>query len=90
MEQIQLTSASALNEQTQQTNLDVDQAVVSLEAEVPEALYLGMKEFIEKHPNWDKYRVMSSSLANFLFQNGCSDRAVTEYYLNDLFNRSKA
>ncbi|MFL0774277.1 MAG: DUF2811 domain-containing protein, partial [Prochlorococcus sp.] len=34
---------------------------------------------------WDQYRVMSSALANFLFQNGCGDRAVTERYLNDLF-----
>ena len=27
---------------------------------------------------------MSSSLANFLFQNGCEDRAVIEKYLNNL------
>lgn len=61
---------------------------VSLEAEIPEVLYRGMKEFIGSHPNWDQYRVMSSALANFLFQNGSSDRAVTERYLNDLFSRS--
>jgi hypothetical protein len=29
-------------------------------------------------------------LANFLFQNGCSDRAVTERYLDDLFSRSQS
>ena len=33
----------------------------------------------------DQYRVMSSALAHFLFQNGCDDRAVTERYLDDLF-----
>ena len=60
---------------------------VSMEAEIPEVLYRGMKEFIGSHPSWDQYRVMSSALANFLFQNGCSDRAVTERYLNDLFSR---
>ena len=48
-----------------------------------------MKDFIGSHPNWDQYRVMSSALANFLFQNGCDDRAVTERYLNDLFSRSQ-
>ena len=58
---------------------------VSIEAEVPEVLYRGMKDFIGTHPHWDQYRVMSSALANFLFQNGCEDRAVTERYLNDLF-----
>ncbi len=61
---------------------------VSLEAEVPEVLYNGMKEFLGDNPNWDQYRVMSSALANFLFQNGSEDRAVTERYLNDLFTRS--
>jgi hypothetical protein len=63
---------------------------VSMEAEIPEVLYRGMKEFIGAHPNWDQYRVMSSALAHFLFQNGCEDRAVAERYLDDLFSRSQA
>ena len=62
-------------------------AYVSMEAEIPEVLYRGMKDFIGAHPTWDQYRVMSSALAHFLFQNGCEDRAVTERYLNDLFTR---
>ena len=62
-------------------------AYVSLEAEIPEVLYRGMKDFIGEHPNWDQYQVMSSALAHFLFQNGCDDRAVTERYLDDLFSR---
>ena len=62
-------------------------AYVSLETEIPEVLYRGMKDFIGEHPHWDQYRVMSSALAHFLFQNGCDDRAVTERYLNDLFSR---
>ena len=60
---------------------------VSMEAEIPEVLYRGMKAFIGEHPNWDQYQVMSSALAHFLFQNGCEDRAVTERYLDDLFTR---
>ena len=46
---------------------------VSLEAEIPEVLYRGMKDFIGSHPNWDQYRVMSSALAHFLFQNCHAD-----------------
>lgn len=63
-------------------------AYVSMEAEIPEVLYRGMKEFIGEHPKWDQYQVMSSALAHFLFQNGCEDRAVTERYLDDLFSQS--
>ena len=62
---------------------------VSLEAEIPKELYKGMKDFISTNSNWDQYSLMSSALANFLFQNGCKDRVVAENYLNDLFSRSK-
>ncbi len=72
------------------TDQSVIEDCISLEAEIPEALYKGMKDFIGGNPDWDQYKVMSSALANFLFQNGCEDRAVTERYLNDIFNLSDA
>ncbi len=66
-----------------------EKEIISLETEIPEVLYDGMKDFIISNPMWDQYKVMSSALAHFLFQNGCSDRAVTEKYLDDLFIRSE-
>ncbi len=65
---------------------DLDLMSVSLEAEVPEALYAGMKDFICGNDNWDQSKLISSAITNFLFQNGSEDRAVTEKYLNDIFN----
>ena len=65
---------------------DLDLMSISLEAEVPEALYVGMKDFISGNQNWDESKLISSAIANFLFQNGSDDRAVTEKYLNDIFN----
>ena len=65
---------------------DLDLMPISLEAEVPEALYVGMKDFINGNKNWDQSKLISSAIANFLFQNGSDDRAVTEKYLNDIFN----
>ena len=65
---------------------DFDVMSISLEAEVPEALYVGMKDFISGNENWDQSKLISSAIANFLFQNGSDDRAVTEKYLNDIFN----
>ena len=61
---------------------------ISLEAEVPEAIYVGMKDFISSNHNWDQSKLISSAIANFLFQNGSEDRAVIEKYLNDIFNLS--
>ncbi len=59
---------------------------VSLEAEVPEALFEGMREFIRNHPQWDQYSVITSALAGFLFQNGARDTCVKDHYLSGLFS----
>jgi len=67
---------------------EFDLMSISLEAEVPEALYIGMKDFISSNEKWDQSKLISSAIANFLFQNGSDDRAVTEKYLNDIFNLS--
>ena len=67
---------------------ELDFMSIILEAEVPEALYAGMKDFISSNKKWDQSKLISSAIANFLFQNGSDDRAVTEKYLNDIFNLS--
>ena len=72
---------------TQKELIDSTEPLVSIESEIPEILYMAVKEFISLNPSWDNYKLMSSAIANFLFQNGCEDRVVTEKYLNDLFNR---
>lgn len=63
-------------------------ARISLEAEVPEVLFDGMRAFLQSRPDWDQYRLITSALAGFLFQNGCGDRCVAQHYLNGLFMRA--
>jgi hypothetical protein len=65
-------------------------AYVSVENQMPEELFRAMREFIRLHPQWDQYRLMLAALAGFLFQHGCSDRAVAQHYLNGLFQRGTA
>jgi hypothetical protein len=60
---------------------------ISLEAEVPEVLFEGMRSFIHSNPDWDQYSVITSALAGFLFQNGCQNAFVTQQYLDGLFLR---
>ncbi len=67
----------------------IDSPTVSLEAEVPEALFEGMREFIRKHPHWDQYSVITSALAGFLFQNGSPDMSVKDHYLAGLFSKPR-
>ena len=60
---------------------------ITLEAEVPEVLFQGMRAFIDAHPHWDQYTVITFALAGFLFQNGCQEHSVTQHYLDGLFLR---
>ena len=60
-------------------------ALVSLEAAVPEVLFDGMRRFLQKHPDWDQYQVITSALAVFLFQNGSDHGSVSQHYLEVLF-----
>ncbi len=64
------------------------EASISLEAEVPEVLLDGMREFLAQHPQWDQQEVISSALATFLHQNGCNDNLVSRHYLDGLFRRA--
>ena len=84
--QIETRIEEIKTDQARSCENDLDFMSISLEAEVPEALYVGMKDFISGNENWDQSKLISSAIANFLFQNGSEDRAVTEKYLNDIFN----
>ncbi|MCP9777339.1 DUF2811 domain-containing protein [Cyanobium sp. T1G-Tous] len=67
--------------------VEAEAGSISLEAEVPEVLFDGMREFLRSHPQWDQYRLISSALSSFLFQHGCADKGVSQHYLNGLFLR---
>lgn len=58
---------------------------MSLMAEVPEPLLQAMRSFIERHPNWDQYRLFQAALAGFLVQHAAGDRSITRCYLANLF-----
>ena len=73
----------ALNDATSEAQLEP----ISLEAEVPEVLLDGMREFLASNPHWDQMQLISSALASFLYQNGSDDRLVSQAYLDGLFHR---
>ena len=60
---------------------------VSIENQMPEDLFLAMRDFIRLHPQWDQYRLMQAALAGFLFQQGCQEPPVVRHYLDGLFQR---
>ena len=58
---------------------------ISFQAEIPTNLQQAMNAYIEKHPNWDQYRLLQAALAGFLMQNGISSRLITRLYIGNMF-----
>ena len=65
-------------------NLDSEE-IISFQTEIPQPIQQAMKVYIEKHPNWDQYRLLQAALAGFLIQNGISSRLITRLYIGNMF-----
>ncbi len=76
----------------QEINLDFNEdlmntqnGIISFKCELHENLQEAMKDFIEKHPNWDQYRIIQAAIAGFLMQNGFHNRHLTRLYIGNMF-----
>ena len=58
---------------------------ISFQTEIPKHIQQAMKAYIEKHPNWDQYRLVQAAIAGFLVQNGVESRAITRLYVGNMF-----
>ena len=59
--------------------------VISFQTKIPKPIQEAMNVYIEKHPNWDQYRLLQAALAGFLIQNGISSRLITRLYIGNMF-----
>ena len=58
--------------------------IISFQTEIPKPIQQAMKDYIEKYPNWDQYRLLQAALAGFLIQNGISSRLITRFYIGNM------
>ncbi len=72
---------------SQTSNANPSQEIISLEAEIPEALFGSMQGFLQSNPQWDQYRLMQAALAGFLLQQGVQQRDLTRRYVSSMFGR---
>ena len=65
---------------------DKKDEIVSFNCELHENLQHAMNEFVEKHPNWDQYRILQAAIAGFLMQKGFQNRDLTRLYIGNMFS----
>ena len=82
MKNIDFTADKSL---IQSTEVLESEDTISFQTEIPKQIQQAMKDFIEKHPNWDQYRLLQAALAGFLIQNGISSRLITRLYIGNMF-----
>ena len=82
MQNIELTEGK---ESIQDLGVLDSEDVISFQTEIPKPIQQAMKVYIEKHPNWDQYRLLQAALAGFLIQNGISSRLITRLYVGNMF-----
>ena len=75
-----------LNCDENQGSLNQKNEVISFRCELQENLQKAMKDFVEKHPNWDQYRILQAAIAGFLMQKGFQNRDLTRLYIGNMFS----
>tara|TARA_Y100000813_G_C24030704_1_gene289680 strand:+ start:165 stop:416 length:252 start_codon:yes stop_codon:yes gene_type:complete len=60
--------------------------IISFKCELHENLQKAMNEFVEKHPNWDQYRILQAAIAGFLMQKGFQNRDLTRLYVGKMLS----
>jgi len=58
---------------------------ISFIQEIPESLREAMTAFIEKHPNWDQYRLIQAAISGYLLQKGVESREINRLYSKSMF-----
>ena len=59
--------------------------IISFKCELNENIQKAMNEFVDKHPNWDQYRIIQAAIAGFLMQKGFQSRDLTRLYIGKMF-----
>ena len=67
-------------------NIYRENEIISFKCELHENLQEAMKEFVEKHPNWDQYRILQAAISGFLMQKGFHNRDITRLYVGNMFS----
>ena len=60
--------------------------IISFKCELHGNLQMAMNDFVEKHPNWDQYRILQAAISGFLMQKGFQNRNLTRLYVGNMFS----
>tara|TARA_B100000965_G_scaffold359293_2_gene339247 strand:+ start:10161 stop:10451 length:291 start_codon:yes stop_codon:yes gene_type:complete len=73
-------------EQTESLSINYeDESIVSFVEVVPADIALAMRTYMEKHPNWDQYRLVQAAISGFLLEKGDTSIEMRRFYSQSMF-----
>ena len=61
--------------------------LVSFIQEIPIYLNDAMSDFMDKHPNWDQYRLVQAAISGYLLEKGVCSRDINRLYSKSMFSK---
>ena len=61
--------------------------LVSFIQEIPVYLKDAMSDFMDKHPNWDQYRLVQAAISGYLLEKGVYSRDINRLYSKSMFSK---
>ena len=75
----------SLDQKANSTITNENDLLVSFVQEIPVYLKEAMSDFIDKHPNWDQYRLVQAAITGYLLEKGVYSREINRLYFRSLF-----
>ena len=75
----------SIDQKATQSISNENDLLVSFVQEIPVYLKEAMSAFIDKHPNWDQYRLMQAAISGYLLEKGVYSREINRLYFKSMF-----
>ena len=74
-----------LDQETTSPLSNENDLLVSFIQELPVYLKDAMSDFMDKHPNWDQYRLVQAAISGYLLEKGIYSRELNRLYFKSMF-----
>ena len=75
----------SIDQKATQSISNENDLLVSFVQEIPVYLKEAMSDFIDKHPNWDQYRLIQAAISGYLLEKGVYSREINRLYFKSMF-----
>tara|TARA_Y100001968_G_C19268131_1_gene672762 strand:- start:40 stop:330 length:291 start_codon:yes stop_codon:yes gene_type:complete len=85
--ELETNQKNSLDQNTNSLITNENELFVSFVQEIPVYLKDAISAFIDKHPNWDQYRLVQAAISSYLLEKGVYSREINRLYFKSMFSK---